>query len=61
MLIKQYHVELRNLRSATADDPEAEEALKKIADKLHARQAKLSEDTRKAVVPVRHKIKIELE
>lgn len=61
MLIKQYHVGLRNLRSATADDPEAEEALKKIADKLHARQAKLSEETRKAVVPVRHKIKIELE
>ncbi len=60
-LIKQYHVGMRLLRGAVADDPEAAEMLKKLAEKLHARQAKMSEETRQAVVPVKHTIRIEVE
>lgn len=60
-LIKQYHVGLRNLHGAVANDPEGADALKKIAERLHAHQAELSTETRKAVVAVKHTIKIEPE
>src|SRR5262245_47778899 len=60
-MIKQYHVGLRMLQGAVKDDQEAAETLKKLAEKLHASQAKMSEETRKAVVPVKHTLKIEVE
>jgi lysophospholipase L1-like esterase len=60
-LIKQYHQGLRMLQGAGRDDPESAEMLNKVAEKLHAKQAQMSEETRKAVVPIKHTLKIEIE
>jgi hypothetical protein len=60
-LIKQYHVGLRPLATDLKDDPDSAAAVKLLLAKLHDKQAKMSEAARKAVVPVKHTIRVEAE
>ena len=60
-LIKSYHVALRGLQNEAKEDAEIAAAVKLLTERLHAKQQKMVDTVRAAVVPVKHVLKIEAE